>query len=133
MKTIKQVSEQYHVTYDTLRYYEKIGLLTNISRDSQGRREYSDEDLDTLSKVVHLRQLGASVAECQRVMGLFELDNTEAAFADGIQLLQRLDQELDERIASINQQKAFLKQKMVRFERERTRLVTEKNTAHKGQ
>jgi DNA-binding transcriptional MerR regulator len=131
MKTIKQVSEQYHVTYDTLRYYEKIGLLTNISRDSQGRREYSDEDLDTLSKVVHLRQLGASVAECQRVMGLFESDNTEAAFADGIQLLQRLDHELDERIASINQQKAFLKQKMARFERERARLAQQKTPTNK--
>ena len=106
-------------------------MLTNISRDSQGRREYSDEDLDTLNKVVHLRQLGASVAECQRVMRLFKSDNTEAAFTDGIQLLQRLDQELDERIASINQQKAFLKQKMARFERERTQLAQQKTPTNK--
>lgn len=123
MKTIKQVSKTYNVTYDTLRYYEKIGLLKNISRDQQGRREYSDDDLETLSKVVHLRQLGASVAECQQLIGLFEGNNDEAAYADGIRLLQRLNQELDARIASINQQKTFLKQKMARFEQERARLT----------
>lgn len=128
MKTIKQVSEEYHVTYDTLRYYEKIGLLVNVSRDSRGRREYSEKNLDTLSKVVHLRQLGASVAECQRVMGLFDSDKSEAAFEDGIHLLQRLDQELDNRIASINQQKKFLKQKITRFKQEQARLEQKKNT-----
>jgi DNA-binding transcriptional MerR regulator len=32
MQTIKQVSEQFNVTYDTLRYYEKIGLLPTQPR-----------------------------------------------------------------------------------------------------
>ena len=72
MQTIKQVAEQFNVTYDTLRYYEKIGLLPPIKRGAQGRREYGAAEIEALNKIVHLRQLGASIAECQQIMKLSE-------------------------------------------------------------
>ncbi|GAX01318.1 MerR family transcriptional regulator [Secundilactobacillus silagei] len=132
MQTIKQVAEQFNVTYDTLRYYEKIGLLPPIKRGAQGRREYGAAEIEALNKIVHLRQLGASIAECQQIMKLSENSRDVATFDEGIAILQRLDQELNERIARINQQKGFLKQKIGRFEQARQELEngSKKAAAH---
>lgn len=116
MQTIKQVSEQFNVTYDTLRYYEKIGLLPTISRDAQGRREYRATDIDALSKVVHLRRLGASIAECQHILQLSSNTDDRATFEEGIAILRKLEQDLNRRVAEIEQQKEFLHQKITRFE-----------------
>ena len=48
---IREVSEKTGITSDTLRYYEKIGLIKNISRDKNGIRNYSDEDIQWLEFV----------------------------------------------------------------------------------
>lgn len=42
--TIKEVSKKYDISVDTLRYYEKIGLLPPIKRNSKGYREYTEMD-----------------------------------------------------------------------------------------
>lgn len=41
---IAEVSEQYGISPDTLRYYERIGLLPRVRRNASGVRDYSDED-----------------------------------------------------------------------------------------
>lgn len=40
--TIKEVSEKYNLSNDTLRYYEKVGLIGPISKNSSGIRNYYD-------------------------------------------------------------------------------------------
>ena len=45
--TIKEVSEKFGLTQDTLRYYEKIGLLDNVERDEQGNRNYQEKERAT--------------------------------------------------------------------------------------
>jgi DNA-binding transcriptional MerR regulator len=42
--TIKEVSEKYAITIDTLRYYERIGLLPEVQRNNSGYRVYSEYD-----------------------------------------------------------------------------------------
>ena len=42
--TIAQVSEKYNISADTLRYYEKIGLIPPVRRTPGGIRDYSSED-----------------------------------------------------------------------------------------
>lgn len=41
---IKMVSEQFGLTADTLRYYEKIGLIPPVKRNKNGVRDYSEDD-----------------------------------------------------------------------------------------
>ena len=41
---IAEVAEKYKLTPDTLRYYERIGLLPTVTRTKGGIREYSEED-----------------------------------------------------------------------------------------
>lgn len=38
--TIKEVSEKYHITQDTLRYYERVGMIPEVTRTSGGIRDY---------------------------------------------------------------------------------------------
>ena len=42
--TIAEVSRQYSVPVDTLRYYERIGLLPPVNRSKSGFRDYTESD-----------------------------------------------------------------------------------------
>ena len=41
---IAEVSKKYDLTQDTLRYYERVGLLPRVNRTSSGIRDYTEED-----------------------------------------------------------------------------------------
>jgi DNA-binding transcriptional MerR regulator len=49
------------LSIDTLRYYERIGLVDPPARDSGGRRSYSDDDLGWLAFVTRLRTTGMPI------------------------------------------------------------------------
>ncbi|WP_018721417.1 MerR family transcriptional regulator [Salinispora fenicalii] len=51
---------------DTLRYYEKIGLLNEVGRSSSGRRVFTDDDLEWLVLFRCLRDTGMPIAEMCR-------------------------------------------------------------------
>lgn len=43
--TIKEVSEQYQVSQDTLRYYERVGIIPQVTRTAGGIRDYQEQDI----------------------------------------------------------------------------------------
>jgi len=68
---IREVSQKYGLTQDTLRYYEKIGLLDYVKRDSQGNRDYQEEDLQRLEFVRCMRDAGLSIQVLQKYLQLY--------------------------------------------------------------
>lgn len=58
---IKEVSEKYNITKDTLRYYEKCGVIPEIQRDKNGIRVYSKQDLDWIEFVICMRSAGLTI------------------------------------------------------------------------
>jgi DNA-binding transcriptional MerR regulator len=58
---IAQAAERSGLSIDTLRYYERIGLVEPPARDSGGRRSYSDEDLSWLNFLTKLRTTGMPI------------------------------------------------------------------------
>ena len=42
--TIKEVSEKYDISSDTLRYYERIGMIPEVTRTASGIRDYQESD-----------------------------------------------------------------------------------------
>ncbi len=58
---IKEVSQRFGLSQDTLRYYEKIGLIDYVTRDSQGNRDYQESDLQRLEFVCCMRDAGVSI------------------------------------------------------------------------
>lgn len=58
---ISKVSELMNLKPHTLRYYESIGLITNIKRDSSGKRIYDEEDIKWLEVINRLRETGMNI------------------------------------------------------------------------
>lgn len=75
-----EVSKLYDLSADTLRYYERIGLLSNITRNASGMRDYSDQDCARVQFVKCMRKAGVSIEALIEYMRLFEQgDDTIAA------------------------------------------------------
>lgn len=43
--TIKEVSEKFDISQDTLRYYERVGMIPLVTRTARGIRDYQEKDL----------------------------------------------------------------------------------------
>ena len=54
----KQVSEMFNLSIDTLRYYEKVGVIPAVTRNKQGYRDYQTSDLNWIFLVKTLRKAG---------------------------------------------------------------------------
>ena len=59
--TIKEVSEKYHITQDTLRYYERVGMIPKVTRTPSGIRNYQSEDLGWVELALCMRNAGLPV------------------------------------------------------------------------
>ena len=70
MYTIKEVSQIMGLSAYTLRYYEKIGLLSFVKRDQNGVRQFSKSDLLTLNTIYRLKETGLSLAEIKHYLKL---------------------------------------------------------------
>lgn len=68
---ITETAKKFQLTPETLRYYERIGLLPKIEKDAGGRRNYSERDLDWIRYVASLRRAGVSVEAIQSYVRLF--------------------------------------------------------------
>ena len=64
--TITEVSEQTGLSQDTLRYYEKAGLIEHVDRTSGNHRCYAPNDLDWIAFLLRLRETGMSIGNMQR-------------------------------------------------------------------
>lgn len=71
--SMKYVVDNLHVSANTLRFYETEGLLRYISRDSNGRRIYNDEDLRWINFIRSLRLTGMPISKIKEYIDLYEL------------------------------------------------------------
>lgn len=124
--SIKQVAQQFGITYDTLRFYERCGLLTDVARNQHGQRTYSADNIVQLERVLRMRGIGASISDIQTMMHQFEQVDRVAAYDDGLRLLQQLNHDLDLREQEIKSQRALLRAKQHQFEKARDQLVRNK-------
>ena len=69
--TIAEVSRRYDISADTLRYYERVGLLPNISRTAGGIRNYSEDDCHWVEYIKCMRSAGVSVETLVEYVSLF--------------------------------------------------------------
>lgn len=65
--TIKQLEQQLEIPRATIRFYEKENLI-NPKRNDNSYREYDDEDVVTLKKIIILRKIGLSVSDIKKVL-----------------------------------------------------------------
>ena len=90
--TIKEVSEKYDITQDTLRYYERVGMIPPVTRTAGGIRNYQDADLGWVS-----------LAKCMRSAGL-----PVEAMIEYVRLSQEGDDTIPDRLKLLVKQRAIL-------------------------
>lgn len=78
---IGQLGKRAGVSADTLRYYEKIGLLPRPLRDAGGRRRYGEADLARLRFIQRAQAMNFSLAEIRGLLALRERPQTARADA----------------------------------------------------
>ncbi|MBQ9519513.1 MAG: MerR family transcriptional regulator [Firmicutes bacterium] len=81
--TIKEVCEKFTISPDTLRYYERVGVIPEVSRTKGGIRDYTEEDLAWVENAVCMRSAGVPVEMLIEYVKLFrEGDETLKARCD---------------------------------------------------
>lgn len=69
---IAQVSEKFDISPDTLRYYERIGLIPGINRKAGGVRDYTEEDCGWVEFIKCMRSAGLSIEVLIEYVNLFK-------------------------------------------------------------
>jgi DNA-binding transcriptional MerR regulator len=69
---IAEVSEQFGISADTLRYYERVGLIPPVHRNEGGIRDYDELDLRRVDFVKCMRAAGLPVEVLIEYMGLVQ-------------------------------------------------------------
>lgn len=69
--TIKEVSEKYDISAETLRYYERVGAIPPVTRTAGGIRDYQDTDISWVQLAKCMRSAGLPVEVLIEYLNLF--------------------------------------------------------------
>jgi len=72
MFKIGEVTKKTGMSADTLRYYEKFGLITDVSRNPSGIRLYSDKNLSHLNFIKRAQRMNFSLNEIKNLLSMRE-------------------------------------------------------------
>ena len=119
---IKKVTEQLGISSHTIRYYERIGLVPPISRDKNGVRNFTDIDIQRLDFIKCMRHAGLSIESLHEYMHLYSL-NDDRTIPARKRILEEEAEKLDERIASLQETRAYLQHKIDIYESKLTKVA----------
>ncbi|SPL69058.1 MerR family transcriptional regulator [Acinetobacter stercoris] len=94
MLTIGKLAKQCHLNVETIRYYQRIGLM-RIPETTANYRYYNDQDIETLSFIQKAKDAGLQLSEIQELLHL-ELDDREKVRHVIEQRLEKIDQRIRE-------------------------------------
>lgn len=108
--TPAEVVEETGFTLDTLRYYEKIGLLERVERNAAGQRRFTQDDIGWLGTIRCLRDTGMPIAQMLRFAELVRAgDHT---IPDRIKLLEEHDRRVEGQIDNLIERKRYVSNKI---------------------
>lgn len=112
---IAEVSKRMNLSQDTLRYYERIGLIPPVKRNASGIRDYTDKDLGWIEFIKCMRGAGLSIESLIEYVKLFgEGEKTAKARKD---ILFDEREKLIERITSMQETLERLNKKIESYEK----------------
>ena len=113
--TIGQFSQAVGLTTDTLRFYEKTGVLKSVRRKNNGYRDYQESDLDWIRFVQRLRATGMSLGHITEYAGLRDQGDPTRLARHKLLVLHR--QTLADRIRQDQDNLAALEDKIRYYEK----------------
>lgn len=109
-----QVAEQTGFSLDTLRYYERIGLLDDIARNSGGQRVFTENDVAWLRILRCLRETGMPIARMVRYAELAR--GGDETVAERLEVLQEHDREIDKKIEHLRVEQDHIRAKIAWYQ-----------------
>ena len=118
--TIKEISEKYHITADTLRYYERVGMIPPVTRTASGIRDYGPKDESWVSLAICMRRAGLPVITLSMVFNSVGLP--VEAMIEYVKLFQQGDKTIPARLQLLVEQRELLEEQQRQIEETRKRL-----------
>ncbi|HET8841307.1 MAG TPA: MerR family transcriptional regulator [Ktedonobacteraceae bacterium] len=114
--TIKETSEQTGVSIDTLRYYERVGLIHSIERLPNSHRRYSSDDVEWIEFLLRLRATGMSI---QQMLPYAELQRLgQLVLKERVALLQAHQQRLEDQMQQMQEFLRVIKAKIQHYQKQ---------------
>lgn len=113
--TIKEVSEKYNISQDTLRYYERVGMIPPVTRTGGGIRDYQETDLSWVELAICMRSAGLPVEAMIEYVRLYQEGNQ--TIPARLQLLVEQRESLLEQKRQIDTTLERLNYKISRYEK----------------
>lgn len=113
---IKQAAEMFNLTVDTLRYYERVGIIPPVSRNSSGYRDYKTKDLNWVYLVKNLRNAGLSIESLIEFSTLAQLRDKQNVEDAQKHILKEQLVELDKKLEEMQQTRELLVYKIETYE-----------------
>lgn len=108
LHSIGQVTGQTGLSADTLRYYERIGLLNRIRRSNGGQRQYSDGDIARLGFIRRAQSMNFSLEEIAQLLLLREAPGDVRGEVRG--MTEQKLRDIDERIRELSRLREELRE-----------------------
>ena len=112
--TITQVSQKYGLSQDTLRYYERIGIIPPVPRNKSGIRDYDEVSCSWIELMKCMRSAGVQIEALIEYVALFQ-QGDETIGARKALLVEQRDQ-LVERMAEMQRSLDRLNDKIERYD-----------------
>ncbi|MFY9295449.1 MAG: MerR family transcriptional regulator [Caldicoprobacterales bacterium] len=112
--TIAEVSKRVGLSSDTLRYYERVGLIPKIKRNKNGIREYTEEDCIKIEFIKCMRKAGLPINVLKEYMALLQQGDTTTEARK--QILIEQCYQLAEKIEEMKETLAYLDRKIELYE-----------------
>ncbi|TAH73724.1 MAG: MerR family transcriptional regulator [Anaerolineaceae bacterium] len=105
--TINEVSKKFGITMDTLRYYERAGMIPPVTRASNGNRDYQEDDLNWVGLAICMRNSGLPVGGIAQYVRLYQagdstLSERHQLLSDQKKILQDQRNQIDETLERLN-------------------------------
>ena len=112
--TIAEVSKKYELSADTLRYYERIGLVPPVPRNKSGIRDYDTESCQWVELMKCMRSAGVQIEALIEYVALFQQGDVTIGARKAL-LIEQRDQ-LVERMAEMQRSLDRLNDKIERYD-----------------
>lgn len=112
--TITEVCKKFDLSPDTLRYYERIGLIPRVNRNKSGIRDYTEEDCKWVEFIKCMRSAGLPIEVLIEYVSLFQIG--DETFESRKELLIEQRNQLSIRMEDMRKTLDRLDTKIARYE-----------------
>ncbi|MFB6902502.1 MerR family transcriptional regulator [Streptomyces hydrogenans] len=105
-------AERSGVSIDTLRYYEREGLIGPIRRTAGGRREYTEDDLFWIGLITCFREAGLGIADLRGFVAILRAEHSPE---DRVSFLRERRTALEQRAAALRRAMQVLDEKIAYY------------------